>query len=162
MHKLIQELKEKAVVEYPMGFDGVKYVFSPEVFAKLIIEECSAVANHFSDGHEVRQFDDSKRYLYFVDIGKVLLEHFGIEVSEAKTQGIDLNDPSWRKLLGLDRRVLTPAESAEFISKITGEDLAPLYSSNNQRSITEVYEIDGIKFHVNYLDEGEMIVEEML
>ncbi len=50
-----------------------------EKFAELIVKECSAVANHFSDGHEVREFDDSKRYLYFVDIGKVLLEHFGIE-----------------------------------------------------------------------------------
>ena len=48
-------------------------------FAELIVRECSAVANHFSDGHEVRQFDDSKRYLYFVDIGKVVLEHFGVE-----------------------------------------------------------------------------------
>jgi hypothetical protein len=48
-------------------------------FAELIVRECSAVANHFSDGHEVRQFDDSKRYLYFVDVGKVVLEHFGVE-----------------------------------------------------------------------------------
>jgi len=50
-----------------------------EKFAQLIVQECSAVANHFSDGHEVRQFDDSKRYLYFVDVGKVVLEHFGVE-----------------------------------------------------------------------------------
>lgn len=50
-----------------------------EKFAKLIVKECSAVANHFSDGHEVREFDDSKRFLYFVDIGKVLLEHFEVK-----------------------------------------------------------------------------------
>jgi hypothetical protein len=148
MHELIQELKEKAVVEYPMGYDGVKYVFSPEVFAKLIIEECAKVSDQ-AEKQCQHPATEIKR-------------HFGIELPEAKTQGIDLNDPSWRKILGLDRRVLTPAESAEFISKITGEDLAPLYSTNNQRSITEVYEIDGVKFHVNYLDEGEMIVEEML
>ena len=48
-------------------------------FAELIVRECSAVTNHFSDGHEVKQFDDSKRYHYFVDIGKVILEHFGVE-----------------------------------------------------------------------------------
>ncbi len=48
-------------------------------FAELIVQECSAVANHFSDGHEVRQFDDSKRYLYFVDVGEVMLEHFGVK-----------------------------------------------------------------------------------
>jgi hypothetical protein len=144
MHELIKQLKEKAVVEYPMGYDGVKYVFSPELFAELIVSETLRVIGATPS------------------MTKTANIHFGIEVPEAKTQGIDLNDPSWRKLLGLDRRVLTPAESAEFISKITGEDLAPLYSTNNQRSITEVYEIDGVKFHVNYLDEGEMIVEEML
>jgi len=149
MNNLIQELKEKAVVEYPMGYDGVKYVFSPELFAELIVRECADIMDGRDENGNAKD-------------GQYLLTQFGIEVPEAKTQGIDLNDPSWRKLLGLDRRVLTPAESAEFISKITGEDLAPLYSTNNQRSITEVYEIDGVKFHVNYLDEGEMIVEEML
>lgn len=152
MHKLIQQLKEKAVVEYPMGYDGVKYVFSPELFAKLIIEQCIHIADETALGDTT----------YGWMVANRIKEHFGIEATQPKTQGIDLNDPSWRKLLGLDRRVLTPAESAAFISKITSEDLAPLYSSNNQRSITEVYEIDGVKFHVNYLDEGEMIVEEML
>lgn len=144
MNVLIQELKEKAVVEYPMGYDGVKYVFSPELFAELIVTETLRVIGATPSMTET------------------VKKHFGIEVPEAKTQGIDLNDPSWRKILGLDRRVLTPAESAAFISKITSEDLAPLHSTNNQRSITEVYDIDGVKFHVNYLDEGEMIVEEIL
>lgn len=139
---LIAQLKEKAVVEYPMGYDGVKYVFSPELFAKLIIEECCNVVDY-----------NNAMSIY---------SHFNIEPPNPIPDGIDLNDPSWRKILGLDRRVLTPAESAAFISKITAEDLAPLYSTNNQRSITEVYDIDGVKFHVNYLDEGEMIVEEML
>ena len=142
--QLIQELKEKAVVEYPMGYDGIKYVFSPEVFAELIVSETLRVIGATPSMTETANV------------------HFGIEPPKPIPDGIDLNDPSWRKILGLDRRVLTPAESAKFISKITGEDLAPLYSTNNQRSITEVYDIDGVKFHVNYLDEGEMIVEEIL
>jgi hypothetical protein len=154
MHELIQELKEKSVVEYPMGFDGVKYVFSPELFAELIVRECAKFMDENS-GYS------ATNGCWFPE-PEDMLKHFGVEVPEPKTQGIDLNDPSWRKLLGLNRRVLTPSESAAFISKITGEDLAPLYSTNNQRSITEVYDIDGVKFHVNYLDEGEMIVEEML
>ena len=54
-------------------------VVKAQKFAELIVRELSAVANYFSDGHEVRQFDDSKRYLYFVDIGQVILEHFGVE-----------------------------------------------------------------------------------
>ena len=68
--KLLKELYKQAETE--CGWSEVK-------FAELIVRELSAVANHFSDGHEVRQFDDSKRYLYFVDIGKVILEHFGVE-----------------------------------------------------------------------------------
>lgn len=77
MNERIQELAVQA------GFTGwtqqTTIGLELEKFAELIVKECSAVANHFSDGHEVREFDDSKRYLYFVDIGKVLLEHFGVE-----------------------------------------------------------------------------------
>lgn len=38
---LIEQLKQKATIEMPMGYDGVKYVFSPELFAKLVVEECA-------------------------------------------------------------------------------------------------------------------------
>jgi len=80
MNERIEEIiKQATTIEHGVdnGFDRV--TFDKEKFAELIIRECSAVANHFSDGHEVRHFDDSKRYLYFVDIGKVVLEHFGVE-----------------------------------------------------------------------------------
>jgi ribosomal protein S8 len=50
-----------------------------EAITKLIVRECSAIANFHSDGHEVYQFDDSKRYLYFVDIGKTILDVFEVE-----------------------------------------------------------------------------------
>lgn len=47
-------------------------------FAELIVRECSAFANHFSDGHEKDQFG-RKTFLYTADIGQVILEHFGVE-----------------------------------------------------------------------------------
>jgi hypothetical protein len=49
-----------------------------EKFAELIVQECSAFANHFSDGHEKDQFG-RKMFLYTADIGQVILEHFGVE-----------------------------------------------------------------------------------
>ena len=84
MNERIKELAVKARAYWDYGSFGMppSVYFSEEdleKFAELIVKECSAVANHFSDGHEVREFDDSKRYLYFVDIGKVLLEHFKVE-----------------------------------------------------------------------------------
>jgi hypothetical protein len=47
-------------------------------FAELIVRECSAFVNHFSDGHEKDQFG-RKMFLYTADIGQVILEHFGVE-----------------------------------------------------------------------------------
>ena len=90
MNLRIKELYEQAHIERRQEYFSsvvdptIKSVsvtrhFNPDLFAELIVKECSAIANHFSDGHEVRQFDDSKRYLYFVDVGKVVLEHFGVE-----------------------------------------------------------------------------------
>lgn len=137
--QLIQELKEKAVVEYPMGYDGIKYVFSPEVFAKLIIEECCNVVDY-----------NNARSIY---------SHFNIEPPQPKTQGIDLNDPSWRKLLGLDRRVLEGKELAAIRAKMW--ETFPVNTFNNQRSVTEVFNFDGKKYHLSHF-ENEEIVEEIL
>jgi hypothetical protein len=47
-------------------------------FAELIIKECSALANHFSDGHEKDQFG-CRMFHYTSDIGQVILEYFGVE-----------------------------------------------------------------------------------
>ena len=47
-------------------------------FAELIVRECSAFVNHFSDGHEKDQFG-RKMFHYRADIGQVILEHFGVE-----------------------------------------------------------------------------------
>ena len=86
MNKQITQLAEQAGLyvdlngrPYPKSMSAEECIAAYQKFAELIVRELSAVANHFSDGHEVRQFDDSKRYLYFVDIGKVILEHFGVE-----------------------------------------------------------------------------------
>ena len=139
--QLIQELKEKAVVEYPMGFDGVKYVFSPEVFAELIVSETLRVIGATPSMTETANV------------------HFGIEPPKPIPDGIDLNDPSWRKLLGLDRRVLEGKELAAIRAKMW--ETFPVNTFNNQRSVTEVFHIDGKKYHVNYF-ENEEIVEEIL
>jgi len=80
MNERIEKLAEQCRIEtYGVNGELLTFGFDEEKFAELIVRELSAVANHFSDGHEVRQFDDSKRYLYFVDIGQVILEHFGVE-----------------------------------------------------------------------------------
>ena len=141
MNELVKELKEKAVVEYPMGFDGVKYVFSPELFAELIVTETLRVIGATPSMTET------------------VKKHFGIELLEAKTQGIDLNDPSWRKILGLDRRVLEGKELAHIRAKMW--ETFPVNTFNNQRSVTEVFHIDGKKYHLSYFENKE-IVEEIL
>ena len=67
--KLLKELYKQAETECG---------WSEEKFAELIVRECSAFANHFSDGHEKDQFG-RKMFLYTADIGQVILEHFGVE-----------------------------------------------------------------------------------
>ena len=79
MNEQIQTLiKECTTIDYGAdnGFDVV--TFDKEKFAELIVRECSAVANHFSDGHELDQFG-RKMYHYTVDIGQVINEYFGVE-----------------------------------------------------------------------------------
>lgn len=49
-----------------------------EKLAELIIQECSAVANHFSDGHELDQFG-RKMYHYTADIGQAIDRYFGVK-----------------------------------------------------------------------------------
>ena len=40
MNERIRELKQQATIEHPAGHGIVKYEFSPELFAELIIQEC--------------------------------------------------------------------------------------------------------------------------
>lgn len=146
--QLIQKLKEKAVVEYPMGFDGVKYVFSPELFAKLIIEECAEL------------LEKQHTWISNVAASSLIRSHFNIEPPKSIPDGIDLNDPSWRKILGLDRRVLEGKELAHIRAKMW--ETFPVNTFNNQRSVTEVFHIDGKKYHLSYFEGYEEIVEEIL
>jgi hypothetical protein len=71
MNERIEELAEQCYEENSTQIDVYK-------FAELIVRECSAFANHFSDGHEKDQFG-RKMFLYTNDIGQVILEHFGVE-----------------------------------------------------------------------------------
>ncbi len=65
--QLIQELKEKSMKVMPIGYDTVKYVFDYNVFAKLIIEECTNVIRKEFGQH------------YIAD---ELENHFGKELSK--------------------------------------------------------------------------------
>ena len=52
--------------------------FDREKFAELIIKECAAVADFYSDGHMKGQFG-RVTYHYRKDISKELLNYFGVE-----------------------------------------------------------------------------------
>lgn len=74
MNKLIKELEQQC-------WEPTKYGppwFNYEKFAELIVRECSAVANHFSDGYELDQFG-RKLHHYTADIGHVIEGYFGVE-----------------------------------------------------------------------------------
>ena len=83
MNERIQELAEQAKfmaeedINRQISYNNELKAFS-EKFAELIVKECSAFVNHFSDGHEKDQFG-RKMFLYTADIGQVILEHFGVE-----------------------------------------------------------------------------------
>ena len=49
MNERIRELKELATIETPAGHGIVKYVFSPEKFAELVIRECADHAVDFNN-----------------------------------------------------------------------------------------------------------------
>jgi hypothetical protein len=85
MNERIKQLAEQAKIEFtydptekPIRAFAECWEDELEKFAELIVQECSAVANHFSDGHEKDQFG-RKMFLYTADIGQVILEHFGVE-----------------------------------------------------------------------------------
>ena len=78
MNERLKELAEQA--GYLPDMFGIGHWDMPECkkFAELIVRECSAFVNHFSDGHEKDQFG-RKMFHYRADIGQVILEHFGVE-----------------------------------------------------------------------------------
>ena len=49
-----------------------------EKFAELIVKECASIANYHSDGHYHDQFN-RKLYQYHTDIGKEIVDYFGVE-----------------------------------------------------------------------------------
>ena len=77
MNERILELMQQAGFD-PVAIERMGVMPNAEKFAELIVKECSAVANHFSDGHELDQFG-RKMYHYTVDIGQVINEYFGVE-----------------------------------------------------------------------------------
>jgi hypothetical protein len=67
MNERIKKLKELATIETPAGHGIVKYVFSPEKFAELIVQECIEIANN------VHMCRDGKV------IAEDIKQHFGVE-----------------------------------------------------------------------------------
>lgn len=49
---LIELLKEKSMKETPIGNNTVKYVFDYNVFAKLIVKECTDIVLHYTNVDE--------------------------------------------------------------------------------------------------------------
>lgn len=69
MNERIKELKRQATIEHPIGHGIVKYEFSPEKFAELIVRECAKIAD---DGC-------GSACLGLGINGAMLKEHFGVE-----------------------------------------------------------------------------------
>jgi hypothetical protein len=51
MNERIRELKQQATIEHPIGHGIVKYEFSPELFAELIVRDIHA----YVDGMDTAQ-----------------------------------------------------------------------------------------------------------
>ena len=66
MNERIRELKELATIKTPAGHGIVKYVFSPEKFAELIVEACADVCYN-------------EEYTRGSDYGAEILKRFGVE-----------------------------------------------------------------------------------
>jgi len=54
MNERIKELKQQATIEHPIGHGIVKYEFSPELFAELIVKECADFVRETYD-HEAAE-----------------------------------------------------------------------------------------------------------
>jgi hypothetical protein len=74
MNERIKELANECWEQHKWG----PAWFDNEKFAKLIISECSAVANHFSDGHIIDEFG-RKMFHYRADIAQEINQYFGVE-----------------------------------------------------------------------------------
>jgi hypothetical protein len=64
-----------------------------------------------------------------------------------------------RKVMGPDRRTIQGVEKEHLLTVFRLID--PISSSNNQRSITDIYQYIDKVYHVTYFD-GETEVEELL
>ncbi len=62
----------------PSSIERMGVMPQAEKFAELLIKECVAVAEHHSDGHENDQFG-RKIFHYRVDIGKEIVDYFGVK-----------------------------------------------------------------------------------
>ena len=63
--------------EHPTGCSLPKPLMLRE-YTELIVKECAAIANYYSDGHVKNQFDH-KTFCYQTDVGEAILKYFGIE-----------------------------------------------------------------------------------
>ena len=72
MNERIKELKQQATIEHPIGHGIVKYEFSPELFAELIVRECIDIAQDRANfpGYPPNVVND---------IIDEIREHFGVD-----------------------------------------------------------------------------------
>jgi hypothetical protein len=74
MNERIRELSEQVLSENYALPDYSMKLYS-EKFAELIVKECVAIVEHFSDGNEQDQFGRTL-YHYRADIGKEIEQYF--------------------------------------------------------------------------------------
>jgi hypothetical protein len=82
MNERIKELKELATIETPAGHGIVKYVFSPEKFAELIVAECiDKIETHRIPVGNSAAGEMACEWTYsaLMEISDEIKEHFGVE-----------------------------------------------------------------------------------
>ena len=84
MNERIRELELEAIVyadsKVPVNdrYNDIYHGIVRGKFAELIVKECASIANYHSDGHYHDQFN-RKLYQYHTDIGKEIVDYFGVE-----------------------------------------------------------------------------------
>lgn len=96
---------------------------------------------------------NKKRHLTSEDWDSLRAAHAAMTPEEAR---------AWiRKIMGPPRRKLEGQERENVWLMILLQD-QPTHSSNNQRTITEVYEINQKEYHVHYGIEDDPLIEEIM
>jgi len=79
MNERIKELKQQATIEHPIGHGIVKYEFSPELFAELIVRECIKSIQSDMDRETMNGTISLAKHAGMVSAKTVIKKHFGVE-----------------------------------------------------------------------------------